>query len=207
MNMARSLLSIRKLSKYYWTEAVACSVYILNRSPTSIVQGKVPKEKWSGLKVIVSHFRIFGCAIFAHVPEELRKKLDDRSEMYIFIVYSEQSKAYRLYNRVTKKFLVSRDVKLIEDKSWNGMENITSHNPFIKLDEHEAPTMHLPRLQVQIASSSSSHCNSNSAHKHKRITFLRILMIKMIMQHNLNFSHLILLFLMKLQRKKNGQMQ
>ena len=67
MNMARSLLIARKLSKYYWDEAVACSVYILNRSPTSIVQGKVPKEKWSGLNIIVSHFKIFGCVDFDHV--------------------------------------------------------------------------------------------------------------------------------------------
>ena len=56
MNMARSLLTARKLSKDYWAEAVVCSVYILNRSPTSSGQGKVPEEKWSGLKVTVSHF-------------------------------------------------------------------------------------------------------------------------------------------------------
>ena len=94
MNMVRSLLRARKLSKDYWAEVVACSVYILNRSPTSSVQGRVLEEKWSGLKVTVSHFRIFGCLAFAHVPEELRKRLDDRSEKYIFIGYSEQSKAY-----------------------------------------------------------------------------------------------------------------
>jgi hypothetical protein len=38
----------------------------------------------------------------------MRKKLDNMSEKCIFIGYSEQSKAYRLYNPVTKKFLVSR---------------------------------------------------------------------------------------------------
>ena len=43
MNMARSLLIARKLSKDYWAEAVACSIYILNRSPTSSVHGKVPE--------------------------------------------------------------------------------------------------------------------------------------------------------------------
>ena len=111
--MARSLLTIRKLSNDYWVQEFACSVYILNRSPTSSFQGKVPEEKWSGLKVNVSHFRIFGCISFAHVPEELRKKFDARSEKYIFIGYSEQSKAYKLYNLVTKKFLVSRDVKFM----------------------------------------------------------------------------------------------
>ena len=113
MNMARSLLTSRKLSKDYWAKAVACSVYILNRSPTSNAHGKVLKEKWSGLKVTVSHFRIFGCVAFAHVPEEQRKNLEYRSEKYIFIGYSEQSKVYRLCDLVTKKFQVSRDVKFI----------------------------------------------------------------------------------------------
>ena len=44
MNMARSLLTARKLSKDYWAEAVACSVYILNRSPTSSVHSKVERR-------------------------------------------------------------------------------------------------------------------------------------------------------------------
>ena len=194
MNMARSLLTARKMSKDYWAEAVACSIYILNRSPTSSVQGKVLEEKWSGSKVNVSHLKKFGCVAFSHVPEELRKKLDDRSEKYIFIGYSEQSKAYRLYNPITKKFLVSRDVKFMEDKSWDEMENNTSHNPSLELDEHQAPTKldeheesitRLPRLQVQNESSSlshndsssrsdsySSHSDSDSEHNHKRMRSL-----------------------------------
>jgi hypothetical protein len=74
MNMARSMLKVKKLSNDYWVEAVACSVYILNRSPTISVKDKVPQEAWSGTKLNVSHFRIFGCIAFAHVLEELRKK-------------------------------------------------------------------------------------------------------------------------------------
>ena len=90
--MARSLLTTRKLSKDYWAEAVACSVYILNRSPTSSVQGKVPEEKWSGLKVTISHFRIFGCVAFAHVSEKLRKNLDDRSESKFLLAIENSQK-------------------------------------------------------------------------------------------------------------------
>jgi hypothetical protein len=122
MSMARTLLTTRKFSKNYWAKAVACSFYILNRSPTSSVQGKVPKEKWSGSKVNVSHFKKIGCIFFSHVPEETRKKLDDRSEKYICMGYSENLKAYILYNHVNKKFLVSRDVKFMKDKSWDEME-------------------------------------------------------------------------------------
>jgi hypothetical protein len=37
----------------------------------------------------MSHFRIFGCVAFTHIPEELRKKLDNRSEKSIFVGYNE----------------------------------------------------------------------------------------------------------------------
>ena len=59
MNMARSLLREKCLSNLFWVEAVACSVYLLNRSPTTSVQMKVPQEAWSGTKLNVDHLRIF----------------------------------------------------------------------------------------------------------------------------------------------------
>ena len=129
--MARSLLKTWNLSKDLWAEVVACSVYILNRSPTSSVQNFVLEEAWSGQKVTVSHFRVFGCIAFTHVIEKLRKKLHYRSENYIFIGYNDQSKAYRLFNLIPKKFIVSRNVKFLEEKSWNEMEKNTFPNPFI----------------------------------------------------------------------------
>ena len=60
----------------------------------------------------------------------------------------------------------------MENESWNEMENNTSHNPFIELDEHQAPTTHLPRLQVPNESSSSSHSDSNSDHTHQKMRSL-----------------------------------
>jgi hypothetical protein len=53
---------------------------------------------------------------YAHVHEEMRRKLDDRSENFIFVGYSEKSKAYRMYTLVTKNLIVRRDVKFQEDK-------------------------------------------------------------------------------------------
>jgi len=75
----------------------------------------------------MSHFIIFGCVAFGHIREELRNKLE-RSKTFILVGYSEQSKAYRLYNSITKKFLVRRHVKLLENKSWSEQENVTLDN-------------------------------------------------------------------------------
>jgi hypothetical protein len=56
MNMARIMLREKSLSNEYWVEVVACSIYILNRSPTTSVKDKVPQEAWSGPKLNVSHY-------------------------------------------------------------------------------------------------------------------------------------------------------
>jgi hypothetical protein len=64
--------------------------------------------------------RIFGCVAYAHVPEEMRRKLDDRSERCIFVGYSEESRAYRLYNPITKKYVINRDVQFKEEEAWDG---------------------------------------------------------------------------------------
>jgi transposase InsO family protein len=43
MNMARTLLKEKILSNRFWAEAIACSVYFLNRSPTTRLKMKVPQ--------------------------------------------------------------------------------------------------------------------------------------------------------------------
>ena len=98
------------MSNEYWEEAVACVVYVINRSPTKSVMNIVLEEAWSGMSCNVSHLRAFGSVGYAHVPHKIRGILDDKSEKCIFIGYSEQSKAYKLYKIFTKKSIISRDV-------------------------------------------------------------------------------------------------
>jgi len=102
MNMARSMFPYKQLSNEYWTEAIACSIYLLNKSPTVSVKNMVPEAAWSGTKTSVTHLIVFGSVTFARVPTELRKKLDSRSEKCIFTGYSEKHKAYKLYTSSPK---------------------------------------------------------------------------------------------------------
>ena len=105
--MVRSLLARGKIPKCFWPEAVNWSIHVLNRCPTFSVQNMTPEEAWSGCKPAVDHFKIFGCIAYAHVPNEKRKKLDDKGEK---CSVSETSKAYKLFNPLTKKIVTSRDV-------------------------------------------------------------------------------------------------
>eukprot|EP00253_Pinus_taeda_P031858 PITA_31858 len=110
MDMVRSMLKAKHLPNDYWAEAIHCAIYILNRCPTKAVMNRVSEEAWSGRKQGVTHMKVFGCVAYAHIPDQLRRKLDSKGEKCIFIGYSEESKAYRLYIPSTKKFFVSRHV-------------------------------------------------------------------------------------------------
>ena len=118
--MTRKMLKAKNLSNETWAKAVACTIYVINKSPTKSVMNKVLEQAWSGISCNVSQRRVFVFVAFAHVPKERRGKLDDKSEKFIFTSYSEQSKAYKLYNPVNRNTIISQDVMFKEKESWNG---------------------------------------------------------------------------------------
>ena len=117
IEIVRCLLSDSQLSKSFWAEALNTANYVLNRSPSSGLHGKMtPYEKLNGLKPKVDYFRVFGCECYMHVPSDERVKLDSKSQKCIFLGYSNVKKGYRLFNISTKKIVFSRDVVFNETK-------------------------------------------------------------------------------------------
>ncbi len=82
------MLNEKNLPNYFWVEAVATAIYIMNRTPTATVHGMTPEEKFTGKKPDVSHLRVFGCIAYVHVLDQKRSKLDPKAEKCIFIGYS-----------------------------------------------------------------------------------------------------------------------
>ncbi|XP_015158466.1 uncharacterized protein [Solanum tuberosum] len=107
-----------------------------------------PEEAWSGQRPAVDHFRIFGCIAYAHIPDQKRKKLDDKGEKCIFLGVSDQSKAYKLYNPNTKKILVSRDVVFDENQFWLWNKNAMGEQIPICLDGENGEEAIQPQQQV-----------------------------------------------------------
>ncbi|KAM1072945.1 hypothetical protein ACFX2B_017883 [Malus domestica] len=118
MNMVRSLLTKKKMPKTFWPEAANWTVHVLNRSPTLAVKNKTPEEAWSGTIPSVSYFRVFGCISYVHIPDNKRTKLDDKSMKCVLLGVSKGSKAYRLFEPVSQKIIISRDVRFDENSSW-----------------------------------------------------------------------------------------
>jgi hypothetical protein len=124
MDMTRCMLKEKKLPASFWGEAVTTACYVLNRCPTKKLD-KVPEAIWSGTTPSVKHLRVFGSLCYRHVPDQKRKKLDDKSETLILIGYHTAG-AYKLYNPVTKKVLASRDVTVNEKDHWNWQNHVES---------------------------------------------------------------------------------
>jgi transposase InsO family protein len=107
MNMVRSMLTAKQISKTFWPEAVNWTVHILNRCPTLAVKNKTPAKMWNGHKPSVDYFRVFGCISHVHVPDSKRVKLDAKSLKCILLGVSDESKAFKLFDPISNKIIIS----------------------------------------------------------------------------------------------------
>jgi hypothetical protein len=121
------------MSKEFWAEAVRCAVY---RCPRVFLNNKTSQELWSGYKPNVAHLKVFRSIVYGKNTDPKRTKLEDKSKKYVFIGYSEKSKAYKLYDPIEKKLVISRDVELNEEARWdwkNQQEELTTEEVEIGL--------------------------------------------------------------------------
>lgn len=66
----------------------------------------------------MAHLRVFSYLCFAKERNQVRK-LDDRSRPGVFLGYANGAKAYRVYDPVAQRVLVSRDVVFNEMRGWD----------------------------------------------------------------------------------------
>lgn len=130
MNKVRCMLSDFGLSKVFWAEAASTACYLINRSPNSSLDFKVPEEVWSGNKPTYSHLKPFGCIAYVHISQG---KLNPRAKKGVFIGYPEGVKGYKVWLIDEKKCVISRDT--IFNESMFYKFNPTSQTSF-QLDQN-----------------------------------------------------------------------
>ena len=99
-----------ELPDMFWAEAVNHACYLVNRSPSRVLDYKCAEEVWSRKPVDYSDLRVFGCSAYAHIPSDERTKLKPKSLECIFIGFEKGVKGYKLWDFVNKKKVLSRDV-------------------------------------------------------------------------------------------------
>lgn len=116
IEMARCMLTDAGLPKYLWAEAVNMANYIQNRTITKGAD-TIPHILWNDSKPNVVNWQIFGTKCYVHIPTEKRRKLDNTATQMIFIGYDGESKAYRCFDPVNRKLVISRDVRFVRNKT------------------------------------------------------------------------------------------
>ena len=90
-----------------WAYATSTLVYVQNINPHQVFKNKTLEEAFTGVKLDVSHLRIFGCSVYIHVPKEKRSKLEPSGKKETFVGYSETSKAYQIYIPIKRQIEVN----------------------------------------------------------------------------------------------------
>jgi len=112
LEKVRYLLSNASLDKSFWAEAIEYTNHLLNRLPTTAIEGKTPLEIWSG-EVACDHdsLRVFSYLAYVDVKKDM---LNSKVNKLVFLGYKKDLKDYKLWDLKNKKFVLSRHVTLDE---------------------------------------------------------------------------------------------
>ncbi|GJU65512.1 retrovirus-related pol polyprotein from transposon TNT 1-94 [Tanacetum coccineum] len=97
------MLIYAKALLFLWVEAVATTCYTQNRSIVCLRHGKTPYELLHDKKPDLSYLYVFGALCYPTNDSENLGKLQAKADIGIFIGYAPKKKAYRIYNRCTRR--------------------------------------------------------------------------------------------------------
>ena len=114
LEVTRSLLLGGHVPSHLWGEALSFAIYLINRTPSSVLGFRRPLDVLSDHCTLPSvvHLapRVFGCVVYVHLHTNQRTKLEPRALKCVFVGYGSTQKGYQCYHPPTKKFYVSMDV-------------------------------------------------------------------------------------------------
>jgi len=122
------MLHNKDVTRNLWGEAVNTACHTVNRVYFKPGTKKTPYELWKGRKPNVKYFKFFGSTFFILKDGENVVKFDSRSNEGIFLGYSSTSKAYRVYNKRTKKVMKTINV-IIDEASDSSSKKISEEIP------------------------------------------------------------------------------
>ncbi|KAI5345912.1 hypothetical protein L3X38_013789 [Prunus dulcis] len=107
LEVACSLVLDMSVSHHLWGHAVLSAAYLINRTPSLVLDFKTPHDVFgdhvSPISVSKLPPKVFGCVAYVHVYFHQRSKLDPCALRCVFIGYSSTQKGYKCYHPHTQK--------------------------------------------------------------------------------------------------------
>lgn len=114
MGKARAMRIYAKCPPNLWDEFYLTASHIHTKTPTRSLGGLTPYEIFKKRKPDYSYMREIGCQVFVLILNKNNPKLYERSIECVLIGYDFNSKAYRCYDRATRRVYSSYHVRFIE---------------------------------------------------------------------------------------------
>ncbi|GKE50513.1 retrovirus-related pol polyprotein from transposon TNT 1-94 [Tanacetum coccineum] len=99
------MLIYAKAPLFLWAETIVTACYTQNRSIVRIRHGKTPYELLHDKIPELSFFHVFGALCYPTNDSENLGKLQPKADIGIFIGYAPTKKAFRIYNRCTRRII------------------------------------------------------------------------------------------------------
>ncbi|CAI5979108.1 unnamed protein product [Closterium sp. NIES-64] len=155
---ARGLLIEAGLPDYFWPDAVRSACVAKNRALTHVGADKwVPYVEWLGREPKVDMLRVFGCMCMALVPKHLRhNKLGAKAVWAVHLGMAQNSKGWLLWDPFTKKFLVSRDCKFMENFMYKDWKAENEAKIGVRFGEVKSSGLEHVQLPLELSSGSTT---------------------------------------------------
>nr|GEV59518.1 copia protein [Tanacetum cinerariifolium] len=111
---ARTMLSAVKVPLFFWAEAISTTCFTQNHSLVIPRHEKTPYHIINDQKPSVKFFHMFGSLCYIVRDGENLDKMKEKGDACIFVGYSTQSRAYRVFNKRTRAIVESIHVNFDE---------------------------------------------------------------------------------------------
>nr|GEW69856.1 retrovirus-related Pol polyprotein from transposon TNT 1-94 [Tanacetum cinerariifolium] len=126
---ARTMLTFKNLPSFLWAEAIETACFTQNRSIIHKRFDKTPYELMNKRKPNIKFFRVFECSCYLLNDYEDVGKLKAKGDIRVFVGYSKESVAFKIYNKRTHK--IHESVNIMKSSTTN------VETPIIKEVFHE----------------------------------------------------------------------
>nr|GEW57871.1 hypothetical protein [Tanacetum cinerariifolium] len=155
------MLSAAKVPLFFWAEAITTACFTQNCSLVLPRHDKTPYHIINDRKPSVKFFYIFGSVCYIVRDGENLDKIKEKGDECIFVGYSTQSRAYRVFNKKTRVIMESIHVNFDELPQMASDQNSSDPAP-------ECQTMTLEHDSL----SPGHKCQENVSHGDKTVTTL-----------------------------------